>query len=53
MDIEERTQVMDSISRAGDAMVLKFAAHCMRLMETQGEVTADDARDFAASRSLL
>lgn len=51
--IEERTALMDSIAAAGDATVLRFAAQCMRLIEANGEVTAEDAQSFASSEGLL
>lgn len=52
-NIEERTRVMDQIAAAGDKTVLRFAAECMRLIESQGEVTAEDAERFASTEGLL
>lgn len=46
MDINQRTQTMDTISRAGDAAVLKFASYCMRILESGEAVTMDDAQAF-------
>ncbi len=53
MTNEERSQIMDTISAAGDAEVLKFAGHCMRLLESAGQLTDEDARDYATARGLL
>jgi hypothetical protein len=51
--IEERTHLMDAIAAAGDAAVLRFAAECMRLIEANGEITAEDAQRFASKAGLL
>lgn len=37
---------MDTISRAGDAAVLKFAGYCMRILEAGREVSLEDAQAF-------
>ncbi len=44
---------MDAIAAAGDATVRSFGALCMALIQSNGEVTAEDAHDFASSRNLL
>lgn len=51
--IETRRQVMDAIAEEGDATVLRFATHCMDLIEEHGKVTAEDAAKFARDAGLL
>ena len=51
--IETRKQVMDAIAEEGDAIVLRFATHCMDLIEEHGKVTAEDAVKFARDTGLL
>lgn len=51
--IETRTQVMDAIAEEGDALVLRFATHCMDLIQEHGKVTAEDAAKFARDAGLL
>lgn len=51
--IETRTQVMDAIAAAGDATVFRFATRCMQLIQERGEVSAEDAEDFAREAGLL
>jgi hypothetical protein len=53
MNTDERTKMMDTIAAAGDAAVLRFAAQCMRLIQETGEVTTEDAQNFADSEGLL
>lgn len=52
MNTDQRTQLMDAIAAAGDTFVLKFATHCMTLLESQGEVTLEDVEAFAAEHDL-
>jgi hypothetical protein len=53
MNTNARTQIMDAIAAAGDKVVLRFATHCMALLELNGEVTLADVEDFATEQGLL
>jgi hypothetical protein len=53
MNTDERTKIMDAIAAAGDAEVLRFAGMVLSMLETRGEVTAEDAQDFAERKGLL
>jgi hypothetical protein len=53
MNIDERTKVMDAISAAGDAVVLRFGGMVLSMLEAGHEITADDAKAFAERKGLL